>query len=204
MNCHAQIWTKAPMLEPVRESFRTGQSLKWERVHDLPEFVYFDHGIHISKGVGCNSCHGDVDNMPLMLQANSLLMEWCLDCHRAPEKFIRPKQVVAERSGTLEAYRQAVEEARKKGEKPQVELDEARVEREQSEFALFNSRGQVFNVRYQPPSTRYPLTVKFARRRGFEGKEVTFNDQRQLGNALKEEYGIRSVQDITSCNTCHR
>src|SRR3954470_11901296 len=93
MNCHSQIWTNAPMLEPVRESFRSGNSLKWERVHDLPDFVYFDHSIHINKGVGCNSCHGPVDKMPLMYQASSLQMEWCLDCHRAPDKFLRPKIV---------------------------------------------------------------------------------------------------------------
>jgi cytochrome c7-like protein len=94
MNCHSQIWTGAPMLEPVRESFRTGKSLKWERVHDLPDFVYFDHSIHINKGVGCESCHGAVDRMPLMYQANSLQMEWCLDCHRAPDKFLRPRDQV--------------------------------------------------------------------------------------------------------------
>jgi hypothetical protein len=204
MNCHAQIWTNAPMLETVRASFRDGKSLKWERVHDLPEFVYFDHGIHISKGVGCNSCHGDVDNMPLMSQANSLLMEWCLDCHRAPEKFIRPKQIVPERSGTLEAYRQAMEKARNEGKPSHAEMDEPTVEREQAEFALFNARGQVFNVRYKPPSTLNPITVKFARWKGHEGREVTFTDQVQLGNALKEEYGLRSVADITSCSTCHR
>jgi Cytochrome c7 and related cytochrome c len=93
MNCHSQIWTNAPMLEPVRESFRTGNSLNWERVHDLPDFVYFDHSIHINKGVGCESCHGPVDKMPLMYQANSLQMEWCLDCHRAPDKYLRPKYV---------------------------------------------------------------------------------------------------------------
>ncbi|MDP9267934.1 MAG: cytochrome c family protein [Acidobacteriota bacterium] len=94
MNCHAQIWTNAPMLEPVRESFRTGKSLEWTRVNDLPDFVYFDHSIHVNKGVGCDSCHGPVDKMPLMYQAQSLQMEWCLDCHRAPDKFLRPKDQV--------------------------------------------------------------------------------------------------------------
>lgn len=192
MNCHSQIWTNAPMLEPVRASFRDGKSLQWERVHDLPEFVYFDHGIHINKGVGCNSCHGDVDNMPLMLQANSLLMEWCLDCHRAPEKFLRPKQIVPERSGTLEAQRNL------------KERDEGTIAREQAEFALFNARGQVFNVRYKPPSAMNPVTVRFSRWKGQEGKEVTFRNQSELGKALIQEYGIRSVADITSCNTCHR
>src|SRR5947199_7418009 len=93
MNCHSQIWTNAALLEPVRESFRSGKSLVWNRVNDLPDFVYFDHSIHINKGVGCNSCHGPVDKMPLMYQASSLQMEWCLDCHRAPDKFLRPKQL---------------------------------------------------------------------------------------------------------------
>ena len=94
MNCHAQIWTNAPMLEPVRESFRTGKSLEWIRINDLPDFVYFDHSIHINKGVGCETCHGPVDRMPLMYQAHSLQMEWCLDCHRAPDKYLRPKDQV--------------------------------------------------------------------------------------------------------------
>lgn len=94
MNCHAQMWTNAPMLEPVRESFRTGQSLVWTRANDLPDFVYFDHSIHINKGVGCATCHGPVDRMPLMYNQASLQMEWCLDCHRAPEKYLRPRNEV--------------------------------------------------------------------------------------------------------------
>src|ERR1043165_2536125 len=96
MNCHTQIWLSSPTLEPVRASFRTNESIPWTRVHDLPDFVYFDHSIHINKGVGCESCHGPVDRMPLMYQANSLQMEWCLDCHRAPDKFLRPKHVVGD------------------------------------------------------------------------------------------------------------
>ena len=94
MNCHSQIWTNASMLEPVRESFRTGKSLVWNRVNDLPEFVYFDHSIHINKGVGCNTCHGPVDRMPLMFNYASLQMEWCIECHRAPEKNLRPREQV--------------------------------------------------------------------------------------------------------------
>ncbi len=94
MNCHSQIWTSAPLLEPVRESFRTGKSLVWNRVNDLPDFVYFDHSIHINKGVGCNTCHGPVDRMPLMYNHASLQMEWCIECHRAPEKNLRPREQV--------------------------------------------------------------------------------------------------------------
>jgi hypothetical protein len=96
MSCHSQIWTNALMLEPVRASFRTGTPIKWTRVHDLPDFVYFNHSIHVKKGIGCESCHGRVDKMPLMWQANSLQMEWCLNCHRHPEKFIRPRDRVFE------------------------------------------------------------------------------------------------------------
>jgi hypothetical protein len=94
MNCHSQIWTNAAYLEPVRESFRSGKSLVWNRVNDLPDFVYFDHSIHVTKGVGCNTCHGPVDRMPLMFNYASLQMEWCINCHRAPEKNLRPRDQV--------------------------------------------------------------------------------------------------------------
>lgn len=94
MNCHSQIWSTSPELEPVRESFRTGNSLEWIRVHDLPEFAYFDHSAHVNKGMGCSTCHGRVDRMPLVWQEKSLQMEWCLECHRAPEKFVRPQSEV--------------------------------------------------------------------------------------------------------------
>ena len=94
MNCHALIWTNAALLDPVRFSFRSGQSIQWNRVHDLPDFVYFNHSIHVNKGVGCYSCHGPVNEMPLMYQENSLQMEWCLNCHREPEKFLRPREEI--------------------------------------------------------------------------------------------------------------
>ena len=94
MTCHSQIWADSPMLEPVRASFRSGKPLEWSRVHDLPDFAYFDHSIHIKKGVGCATCHGRVDQMPLMWREKTLHMEWCLECHRAPEQFVRPRQYV--------------------------------------------------------------------------------------------------------------
>ena len=145
MNCHSQIWTGAPMLEPVRESFSSGKSLIWNRVNDLPDFVYFNHSIHINKGVGCNTCHGPVDRMPLMYNYASLQMEWCLNCHRAPEKNLRP-------------------------------------------------RDQVFNMRYEEPSSAKPIMV--------DGK--TYTDQISLGRDLAAKYKLRTVADITSCSTCHR
>ena len=90
INCHSQIWSTSPYLEPVRASFRDDRPLNWIRVHDLPDFVYFNHSIHVKKGVGCETCHGRVDRMPLMLQKSSLQMEWCLDCHRDPSRYVRP------------------------------------------------------------------------------------------------------------------
>lgn len=134
MNCHSQIFTNAPMLEPVRASFRSDTPLNWVRVNDLPDFVYFNHQIHVKQGVGCNVCHGPVDNMPLMYQAQSLLMEFCLDCHRAPEKYLRP-------------------------------------------------RAEVFNMNYKVPADTTQL---------------------ELGRKLKKDYGISSVEHMTSCSVCHR
>ncbi|HET7619558.1 MAG TPA: cytochrome c3 family protein [Vicinamibacterales bacterium] len=94
MNCHSQIWTNAPILEPVRASFRDNKPLQWWRVHDLPDFVYFNHSIHVNKGVGCATCHGPIDQMPLVYQQNNLQMRWCLNCHRNPEKYVRPRDQV--------------------------------------------------------------------------------------------------------------
>src|SRR4051812_6612980 len=154
MNCHSQIWANAPMLEPVRESFRTGKSLQWTRVNDLPDFVYFDHSIHVNKGVGCDSCHGPVDKMPLMFNYASLQMEWCLNCHRAPDKFLRPHKVAG------------------------------------------SEDDQVFNMAYEQPSKDKPVVIP--------GVEKPFYSQEDLGAYLKNVNHVRSVRDITSCNTCHR
>ena len=94
MNCHSGMWNQAPLLEPVRQSYQSGAPLAWTRVHNLPDFVFFDHSIHVTKGIGCVSCHGQVNEMPLMSRAKTLHMEWCLSCHRAPENFVRPKDKV--------------------------------------------------------------------------------------------------------------
>jgi cytochrome c7-like protein len=94
MSCHSQIWTNAEILEPVRASWRTGQSLQWTRVHDLPDFVYFNHSIHVNKGIGCSTCHGRVDQMPLTYKVNTLYMQWCINCHRDPAKYVRPRDQV--------------------------------------------------------------------------------------------------------------
>src|SRR6185437_216832 len=94
MNCHSQMWAVAGILQPLRNSYWTDESVNWIRVHDLPDFVYFNHAIHVHQGIGCETCHGRVDRMPLMWQANSLTMQWCLNCHRNPAQFIRPRDRV--------------------------------------------------------------------------------------------------------------
>lgn len=109
MNCHSQLFATSQYLEPVRESWRSGKPLRWTRVHDLPDFVYFNHSIHVNKGVGCSSCHGRVDLMPQTWQVESLQMEWCLACHRNPEKFVRPLDKVFEMEWPAEDFNQAVE-----------------------------------------------------------------------------------------------
>jgi cytochrome c7-like protein len=94
MTCHSQLFTEQPVLAPLLAAYKQGESgvaLQWNRVHDLPDFVYFDHSIHVNKGVGCSTCHGRVDQMPLTARVVSLDMQWCLDCHRAPERYLRPR-----------------------------------------------------------------------------------------------------------------
>ncbi len=94
MTCHSELWRDSPMLEPVRASYQIDQSIQWQRVSLLPDYEYFNHSIHISKRIGCSTCHGRVDTMPLTWRAESFRMDWCLDCHRAPQKYIRPRDQV--------------------------------------------------------------------------------------------------------------
>ena len=94
MNCHSQIWSDSPTLQPVRESYRTGVPLVWTRVYNLAEFAYFDHSIHIHQGIGCSTCHGRVDQMPLTFAASPMFMEWCLECHRNVARYVRPRTEV--------------------------------------------------------------------------------------------------------------
>jgi hypothetical protein len=94
MTCHSQLFVDAPALAPLHRAYATGAPLQWNRVHDLPDFVYFDHSIHVAKGVGCTTCHGAIDRMPLTRRVASLYMQWCLECHRAPERFLRPRDRV--------------------------------------------------------------------------------------------------------------
>jgi hypothetical protein len=94
MTCHSQIWSHAPVLAPVRQSLAEGKPLRWSRVYTLPDYVYFDHSIHVAKGVGCTECHGPIGDMPLTWKAEDLYMGWCLDCHRDPAPRLRPHEAV--------------------------------------------------------------------------------------------------------------
>ncbi|MBV8677594.1 MAG: cytochrome c3 family protein, partial [Planctomycetaceae bacterium] len=108
MSCHSQIWSESPMLEPVRASMRTNEPIRWNRVHELPDYAYFNHAIHVQKGIGCSSCHGRVDLMPLTWKDQPLTMEWCLGCHREPEAQIRPREEVFNMSWTPPANQLAM------------------------------------------------------------------------------------------------
>lgn len=94
MNCHSQVWARSPVLESVRQSVATGQPLVWNRVDNLPDYVYFDHSIHVQKGVGCSTCHGQVDQMPLTFKTETMQMGWCMECHQHPEQYVRPREEV--------------------------------------------------------------------------------------------------------------
>jgi hypothetical protein len=113
MNCHSQIWLTSPYLEIVRASFRDDKPLHWTRVHDLPDFVYFNHSVHVAKGVGCVTCHGRVDRMPLMLQKATLQMGWCLDCHRNPAKYVRPRDKITDMEYQASSEQQQLEMGRR-------------------------------------------------------------------------------------------
>jgi hypothetical protein len=94
INCHANIKTESPALKPIRESWATGKPVEWTKIHDLPDYAYFNHSAHVNRGVGCVSCHGRIDQMDVVMQAQPLSMGWCLDCHRQPERHLRPKDQV--------------------------------------------------------------------------------------------------------------
>jgi hypothetical protein len=228
INCHAQIWTNAQLLEPVRHSWATGESINWIRVHDLPDYVYFNHEIHVNKGIGCASCHGRVDEMPLMYQENSLQMEWCLNCHRNPSVNLRPtaeiynmawsgpssdKPVWCAETGkgstTMPSWRptaQAVSCTTQdpSGENPQVAaLQELDVHPRSMGRANSGSgtsmdphatSGDV-NASDAPPADLLPVAPLNYRK---------FTSQHDLGLYLNGQYHIRTANELSSCEVCHR
>ena len=200
MNCHAQIWTNAQLLQPVRDSWATDKSLVWTKVHDLPDFVYFSHEIHVNKGLGCATCHGRVDQMPLMYEQNTLQMEWCLDCHRKPAKNLRP---------TSEIYNMA-------WEKP---AEDRPVWCSVSDVASGVPTAQGVNCVAKDPSGEGPevasLQLPLRGTSGLAGDVAAatlpvapvfkkFTSQEDLGLFLVDRYKIRTPKELTSCEVCHR
>ena len=204
MNCHAQIWTNAQLLEPVRQSWYTGESIPWTKVHDLPDFVYFSHEIHVNKGIGCESCHGRVDEMPLMYEQNTLQMEWCLDCHRNPAKNLRP---------TSEIYNMAWTGP---GEDSPVWCAATAVNpgtpTAQSVSCTTQDPGAASGASAEMASLRLPASAV----NGIAGDVAAaavppatpnyqkFTSQIDLGHFLEVHYNIRTPKDLTSCEVCHR
>jgi hypothetical protein len=205
MNCHAQIWTNADLLQPVRTSWATGDSIPWIKVHDLPDFVYFNHEIHVNKGIGCSSCHGRVDMMPLMYEQNTLQMSWCLNCHRNPAVNLRP---------TTEIYNMAWEGPSSQkpvwcaSEGPKDGVPTAQTvsctttdpTKAGAQIASLNSLSGTFlpgvhaQVTSDAPATVIPASLHYER----------FTDQPSLGKYLTQQYHIRTPQELSSCETCHR
>jgi hypothetical protein len=220
INCHAQIWTNAELLKPVRESWATGASIQWIRVHDLPDYVYFNHEIHVNKGIGCASCHGRVDQMPLMYQENSLQMEWCLNCHRNPAKNLRPtseiynmawegpstdKPVFCAQTGKGGPTAQSVVCTTKdpKSEDPQIAMLQA----SESRVLGHAENGPQSGTSMDPTSQTHEGTTMSDASPGllkFPATYQTFTNQTDLGHFLMAQYHIRTANELSSCEVCHR
>ncbi len=201
MNCHAQIWTNAQLLEPVRQSWATGQSIPWIRVHDLPDFVYFNHSIHVNKGIGCETCHGRVDEMPLMYEQNTLQMEWCLDCHRNPVKNLRPTSEIYNMawkspSGDHPVWCAATES---KAGVPTAQSVDCTTQSPETpggaEMAAMDMATPPTDVQAGGVGARaVPASLHYEK----------FTSQEQLGKFLVVHYNIRNSRDLMSCEVCHR
>ncbi len=206
INCHAQIWTNAQLLEPVRLSWASGQSIPWIKVHDLPDYVFFNHSIHVAKGIGCATCHGRVDQMPLMYAQNTLQMEWCLNCHRNPAKNLRP---------TSEIYNMAWEEpagdrpvwcsvANQAGGVPTAEsVSCTSQDPAANPEALASLTPPVLlQTAAQVSDTATGMTALNQTQTQLQYRKFTSQDQ--LGHFLLDQYKIRTPRDLTSCEVCHR
>ena len=206
MNCHAQIWTNAALLQPVRNSWYTGQSIKWTKVHDLPDFVYFNHEIHVNKGIGCETCHGRVDEMPLMYEQNTLQMEWCLDCHRNPAKNLRPTSQIynmAWEKPTDERPVWCAATTVPEGVPTAQSVDCTRTDpsanggasAQMAALSLASPQGAGQSAASGAASAAVqPVNLSFTK----------FTSQDQLGHFLLVHYKIRNSRDLMSCEVCHR
>jgi hypothetical protein len=212
MNCHAQIWTNAALLEPVRHSWATGESINWIKVHDLPDFVYFNHEIHVNKGIGCASCHGRVDEMPLMYQQNTLQMEWCLNCHRNPAVNLRPTSEIYNMAWDGPSSSKPVWCA-STGKAGPTAVGTSCTTTDPSgagnpTIAMLQSQsGSQSGTRLQPhPLSGEGQTVSDVPVSGIlmPASYQKFTDQGDLGRYLTAQYHIRTATELSSCEVCHR
>jgi Cytochrome c7 and related cytochrome c len=211
MNCHAQIWTDADLLKPVRDSWATGESIPWTRVHDLPDFVFFNHEIHVNKGIGCSSCHGRVDEMPIMYMQNSLQMEWCLNCHRNPAKNLRPTSEIYNMAWTGASELKPVWCAA-------ADVSKGTPTAESVTCTETNpGAGGIQMAALSRPPTGIAAQAAGAGIGTGIGSEdsapeklpagmhyVRFTSQEALGKFLIQHYDIRPPRELTSCEVCHR
>jgi hypothetical protein len=211
INCHAQIWTNADLLEPVRQSWATGESIQWIRVHDLPDYVYFNHDIHVNKGIGCASCHGRVDEMPLMYQENTLQMEWCLNCHRNPGVNLRPTSEIYNMAWAGPSTDKPVwcASAVKGGATAQnvscTTTDPTKSGPEVAALQADQSKPQSGTNLQPHPVTGEGQTVSDAPAGvAMPASYTKFTNQMDLGNYLTAQYHIRTPNELSSCETCHR
>ena len=203
INCHAQIWTNAALLEPVRHSWATGESIVWTKVHDLPDYVYFNHSIHVNKGLGCASCHGRVNLMPLMYQQNTLQMEWCLNCHRDPAKNLRPANQVYNMAWDGPTSEKPVwcsvkGEVEGKPTAQSVDCQTSDPSKAGVEVASLNALKLpgMAPAQAQPDGAMMMMSAK--------PSYTKFTSQRELGNFLIDHYKIRKPNELSSCEVCHR
>ena len=197
INCHAQIWTNAELLEPVRHSWATGESLIWTKVHDLPDYVYFNHSIHVNKGIGCSSCHGRVDLMPLMYQQNTLQMEWCLNCHRNPGKNLRPVSQIYNMAWTGPTSEKPVwcsVNGEKTGTPTAQTVDCQMTEPGKTDVASLDLNAVKLPGMSGQMVAAMPVPASYTK----------FTSQRELGNFLIDHYKIRKPNELASCEVCHR
>jgi hypothetical protein len=201
INCHAQIWTNADLLEPVRQSWATGASIQWIRVHDLPDYVYFNHEIHVNKGIGCASCHGRVDEMPLMYQQNTLQMEWCLNCHRNPAVNLRPTSEIYNMAWNGPSSDKPVwctSNGAATGSGPtsqNVSCTTTDPSGKGPEVAMMQASAEANGpTASDVPPLRIPVPASYTK----------FTDQMELGKYLTSQYHIRNPEQLSSCETCHR
>jgi len=205
MNCHSQIWTNAQLLEPVRQSWATGASLQWIKVHDLPDFVYFNHEIHVNKGIGCASCHGRVDEMPLMYEQNSLQMEWCLNCHRNPSVNLRPTSEIYNMAWAGPSTDKPVWCAPNGTAGPTAQQLGC-VTKDPADANPMVAQADVQSgTHLQPhPTTGEGQTVSDAPAIAMPVNYLKFTSQAELGHYLMKQYHIRTANELSSCEVCHR